>query len=180
MRLDPITLEVNLWLGCSNKCRQTNEALFDIRIDRSALIDMRIDQCTQFSIYPNPQYVLNTFNSAPGHRSGRTTNHFLRFFPDWSARAPWANPSRSHPLKGQPTRTSTQQATLDDHSKAVPPLPIPNRTVKRLSADDSGCTSVKVGHRQALTPQTPVDYPLRGFVFYTHGFMQSVVNCELC
>ena len=30
-----------------------------------------------------------------------------------------------------------QQATLDDHSKVVPPLPIPNRTVKHLSADDS-------------------------------------------
>ena len=25
----------------------------------------------------------------------------------------------------------------DDHSEVVPPLPIPNRTVKRLSADDS-------------------------------------------
>src|SRR5690606_1635656 len=31
-----------------------------------------------------------------------------------------------------------QQATLDDHSKVVPRLPIPNRTVKRLCADDSG------------------------------------------
>ena len=32
---------------------------------------------------------------------------------------------------------SVQQATLDDHSKVVPLLPIPNRTVKHLSADDS-------------------------------------------
>jgi hypothetical protein len=39
----------------------------------------------------------------------------------------------------------------DDHSKVVPLLPIPNRTVKRLSADDSADTRVKVGHRQALT-----------------------------
>jgi hypothetical protein len=31
----------------------------------------------------------------------------------------------------------------------VPLLPIPNRTVKRLCADDSAATSVKVGYRQA-------------------------------
>ena len=37
----------------------------------------------------------------------------------------------------------------DDHSKLVPLLPIPNRTVKRLSADDSADSRVKVGHRQA-------------------------------
>ena len=37
------------------------------------------------------------------------------------------------------------------HSEVVPRLPIPNRTVKRLSADDSADTRVKVGHRQ--TPQ---------------------------
>jgi hypothetical protein len=47
----------------------------------------------------------------------------------------------------------------DDHSKLVPPLPIPNRTVKRLSADDSADSRVKVGHRQAITalksPSTP-------------------------
>jgi hypothetical protein len=39
----------------------------------------------------------------------------------------------------------------DDHSKVVPLLPIPNRTVKRLCADDSADSRVKVGHRQALT-----------------------------
>ena len=39
----------------------------------------------------------------------------------------------------------------DDHSKVVPLLPIPNRTVKRLSADDSADSRVKVGHRQATT-----------------------------
>ena len=37
----------------------------------------------------------------------------------------------------------------DDHSKLVPLLPIPNRTVKRLCADDSADSRVKVGHRQA-------------------------------
>jgi hypothetical protein len=43
----------------------------------------------------------------------------------------------------------------DDHSKLAPLLPIPNRTVKRLSADDSAGSRVKVGHRQALMPKTP-------------------------
>ena len=43
----------------------------------------------------------------------------------------------------------------DDHSESVPPLPIPNRTVKRLRADDSAATSVKVGYRQALTLKRP-------------------------
>ena len=39
----------------------------------------------------------------------------------------------------------------DDHSEVVPLLPIPNRTVKRLRANDSAGSRVKVGHRQALT-----------------------------
>ena len=39
----------------------------------------------------------------------------------------------------------------DDHSDLVPLLPIPNRTVKRVSADDSADPRVKVGHRQAIT-----------------------------
>ena len=52
----------------------------------------------------------------------------------------------------------TAQHTVmpDDHSKLVPLLPIPNRTVKRLCADDSAATSVKVGHRQAFIPASPV------------------------
>ena len=41
------------------------------------------------------------------------------------------------------------QVMPDDHSDVVPLLPIPNRTVKRLSADDSAGSRVKVGHRQA-------------------------------
>ena len=41
----------------------------------------------------------------------------------------------------------------DDHSEVVPLLPIPNRTVKRLSADDSAGSRVKVGHCQAITQQ---------------------------
>ena len=42
-----------------------------------------------------------------------------------------------------------QQVKPDDHSEVVPLLPIPNRTVKRLSADDSADSRVKVGHCQA-------------------------------
>ena len=44
----------------------------------------------------------------------------------------------------------------DDHSEVVPLLPIPNRTVKRLSADDSADSRVKVGHRQATIDAAPV------------------------
>jgi hypothetical protein len=46
-----------------------------------------------------------------------------------------------------------QPVMPDDHSKLAPLLPIPNRTVKRLSADDSAGSRVKVGHRQALMPK---------------------------
>ena len=42
-----------------------------------------------------------------------------------------------------------QKVMPDDHSDVVPLLPIPNRTVKRVSADDSAGSRVKVGHRQA-------------------------------
>src|SRR6187431_1435989 len=52
----------------------------------------------------------------------------------------------------------------DDHSEVVPLLPIPNRTVKRVSADDSADSRVKVGHRQAITARKrPLD---RGGVFF--------------
>jgi hypothetical protein len=43
----------------------------------------------------------------------------------------------------------------DDHSEVVPLLPIPNRTVKRFSADDSADSRVKVGHRQAIKQERP-------------------------
>jgi 5-methyltetrahydrofolate--homocysteine methyltransferase len=67
----------------------------------------------------------------------------------------------------------------DDHSKLVPLLPIPNRTVKRLCADDSADPCVKVGHRQAvmLNPEFRFDEKqIRGFSLmpmkqtaYTHA-----------
>ena len=43
----------------------------------------------------------------------------------------------------------------DDHSDVVPLLPIPNRKVKRVCADDSADPRVKVGHRQAITARKP-------------------------
>ena len=46
-------------------------------------------------------------------------------------------------------RSLLQKLKLDDHSEADPLLPIPNRTVKHLSADDSAGSRAKVGHRQA-------------------------------
>ena len=57
----------------------------------------------------------------------------------------------------------------DDHSEVVPLLPIPNRTVKRLSADDSADSRVKVGHRQATYVQRGAHraplLPLQGPLF---------------
>ena len=48
-----------------------------------------------------------------------------------------------------------QKVKPDDHSEVVPLLPIPNRTVKRLCADDSAGSRVKVGHRQAVIRAAP-------------------------
>jgi hypothetical protein len=52
----------------------------------------------------------------------------------------------------------------DDHSESVPPLPIPNRTVKRLHADDSADSRVKVGHRQAPQQKTETPPQTVGFL----------------
>ena len=51
---------------------------------------------------------------------------------------------------GLPAGVPEASVMPDDHSEVVPLLPIPNRTVKRLSADDSAGSRVKVGHRQAI------------------------------
>ncbi|MGF6774788.1 hypothetical protein P3T18_007309, partial [Paraburkholderia sp. GAS199] len=48
-----------------------------------------------------------------------------------------------------------------------PPLPIPNRTVKRLHADDSADSRVKVGNRQA--PQQKTETPPRKAGFLRLG-----------
>ena len=53
----------------------------------------------------------------------------------------------------------------DDHSELEPPLPIPNRTVKQLHADDSADTRVKVGNRQAPPKNPLLTRVARGFCF---------------
>ena len=59
-------------------------------------------------------------------------------------------------LCGFPRMEATRRTVkLDDHSEVVPLLPIPNRTVKRLSADDSAGSRVKVGHCQAINRKSP-------------------------
>ena len=69
----------------------------------------------------------------------------------------------------------------DDHSKLVPLLPIPNRTVKRLSADDSADSRVKVGHRQALTTRKPpVDRVIYwGFFRFTTALSKNLFPSDV-
>ena len=55
----------------------------------------------------------------------------------------------------QRMKATRRTVKLDDHSEVVPLLPIPNRTVKRLSADDSAGSRVKVGHYQAINKESP-------------------------
>ena len=64
-------------------------------------------------------------------------------------------------------KPSKQKFKPDDHSKLEPLLPIPNRTVKRLRADDSADSRVKVGHRQAINSKlTPSLSRVEGFCFW--------------
>ena len=66
----------------------------------------------------------------------------------------------------------------DDHSDLVPLLPIPNRTVKRVSADDSADPRVKVGHRQAIySEKHPVKW--RGVFFSAAGSAKKSKKCSL-
>ena len=58
--------------------------------------------------------------------------------------------TRLYELALLPPKAARQKVMPDDHSEVVPLLPIPNRTVKRLCADDSAGSRVKVGHRQAV------------------------------
>ncbi len=69
----------------------------------------------------------------------------------------------------------------DDHSEVVPPLPIPNRTVKRLSADDSADSCVKVGHRQAPHTENPllIRYKSTGrFLFFTYSLLIQLISLK--
>ena len=65
-----------------------------------------------------------------------------------------------------PPRAEQQPVKPDDHSEVVPLLPIPNRTVKRLSADDSAGSRVKVGHRQATIGKRPTSLDVGRFAWY--------------
>jgi hypothetical protein len=47
-----------------------------------------------------------------------------------------------------------------------PPLPIPNRTVKRSSADDSEHSFVKVGHCQASIKREKPSAKALGFLLF--------------
>src|SRR4030095_7263593 len=94
-------------------------------------------------------------------RSGQGTTRYVPFF----LRAVRNRESDFRRLTGDaagdgdsanwPARFPAARHTVmpDDHSEVVPLLPIPNRTVKRLSADDSADSRVKVGHRQAINLQ---------------------------
>ena len=62
----------------------------------------------------------------------------------------------------------------DDHSEVVPLLPIPNRTVKRLRADDSADSRVKVGHRQAITARDARYKMYRAFSFLGSRLMELI------
>jgi hypothetical protein len=72
----------------------------------------------------------------------------------------------------------------DDHSEVVPLLPIPNRTVKRLCADDSADSRVKVGHRQAVIRGAPsVDGAFSSVLWAAAAWCldesaKSVLECE--
>ena len=75
-------------------------------------------------------------------------------------------------------KTANQQVMPDDYSKLVPHLPIPNRTVKRLCADDSAATSVKVGHRQAFIRKPP-SLTARGFLLCATDSWRAVNSNHL-
>ena len=57
----------------------------------------------------------------------------------------------------------------DDHSDLEPLLPIPNRTVKQVSADYCAVSRVKLGHRQALIAKRLVILVLGVFFFFFKG-----------
>ncbi len=68
-----------------------------------------------------------------------------------------------------------RQVKPDDHSEVVPLLPIPNRTVKRLSADDSADSRVKVGHCQANIREGPTN---TGWAFFAALEALSQLSCR--
>ena len=65
---------------------------------------------------------------------------------------------------------------LGGYSAGVPPLPIPNREVKPVSADGTAIPSGRVGSRQ---PSGPSDENLEVFFFASHSIELSVFNIVL-
>ena len=65
----------------------------------------------------------------------------------------------------------------DDHSEVEPPLPIPNRTVKRFSADDSEHSLVKVGHCQAVTASETPRGTLGAWLFFASMKSRARLVC---
>ena len=72
------------------------------------------------------------------------------------------------------TRDERYKLQSDEHSVLEPPLPIPNRTVKRDRANDSAHPCVKVGHRQTNPMQTPCSKRCRGFGLYVAGNLKQI------
>src|SRR5690606_35241796 len=66
--------------------------------------------------------------------------------------------------ENQPSRTLS--LTLDDHSKVDPLLPIPNRTVKRLRADDSGLPVCESRSSSGSYPPKPQHPYVLGFCLF--------------
>src|SRR6478735_2029914 len=85
------------------------------------------------------------YKCCPSNKRNNTSSRFKVLLPHWE----------QTPVQVMP----------DDHSNSVPPLPIPNRTVKRDYADDSAATSVKVGYRQASYMKKPRCRNASGFFF---------------
>src|SRR5690554_4661801 len=76
------------------------------------------------------------------------------------------------PLFAVWTKKRTATELLDDHRALEPPDPIPNSEVKRRIADGSvGLPHVRVGHRQAHTPNPRSSKEGRGFVFARKKFI---------
>ena len=62
-----------------------------------------------------------------------------------------------------------QQALSDDHSEVEPPLPIPNRNVKRFCADDSGLLARESRTSSDTPPFRKNPYAVRVFLSKTRG-----------
>ena len=81
------------------------------------------------------------------------------------ARQPRAPRTVLLPIPGalpQP-RSPPEPVTLDDHSKVDPLLPFPNRTVKRLRADDSGLPVCESRSSSGSYPAKPQHNLVLGF-----------------